>query len=399
MFISRCGIVVACLVGLIAMPIVHAQDANTASAERLPAVEQLPPIHELPNPFLMSDGTQVKTKEDWAKRRGELRKLILGYEYGTIPAPGEVKATVTGAAEELQLHTKVKQITLQVGPEGKVPIHLVLTIPAGNGPFPVIVCGDLCWGRVKEDIVANIIGRHYMLAEFDRTDLAPDKDDRSTGVYPLYADHNWGALAAWAWGFGRTIDYLVTRDDVDRKRIIVTGHSRGGKAALLAGALDERVALIVPNGSGAGGAGCYRVQAPHSEDLKAIVTRFPYWFQPQFNRFIDHVDQLPFDQHELKALVAPRALLTTDSLDDIWANGLGTQETFLASREVFKFLGVPEKTGMHFRHGPHAQNAEDWQALLDFADWQLRNQQPSQKFDVLPFPDAPRSFDWSAPAQ
>lgn len=382
---------------MIATAACHGEQEN--GARRLPGVDQLLVIDELPNPFLMSDGSLVKTREDWARRRNELQKLILAYEYGSIPPAGQVKATEEGSEENAQTHAVVNRMTLHVGPDGKVPVQLVLTIPAGGGPFPVIVSGDLGWGRVKDDIVANVVGRHYILAEFNRTDVAPDKSDRSTGIYPLYPDHDCGALAAWAWGFGRTIDYLVTRNEVDAKRIIVTGHSRGGKAALLAGALDERVSLTVPNGSGAGGAGCYRVQAPHSEDLKAIVTRFPYWFQPEFNQFIDHVNQLPFDQHELKALVAPRALLTTDSLDDIWANSIGTQESFLASKEVFNFLSAPGKTGMHFRHGPHAQTGEDWQALLDFADWQLRNQQPAQKFDVLPFPDAPRAFTWSAPAQ
>src|SRR6185437_1970277 len=127
---------------------------------------------------------------------------------------------------------------------------------------------------------------------FDRTAVAPDKNDRSTGVYPLYPGYDWGALAAWAWGFSRVMDYVSTRQDVDRAKIIVTGHSRGGKATLLAGALDERVALTVPNGSGAGGGGCFRVQYPLTETLQAIETRFPYWFAPQFAQFIGHVDQL-----------------------------------------------------------------------------------------------------------
>ena len=362
---------------------------------KFPATEKLPEIRELPDPFLFSDGSRVKSKEDWDRRRAEIRELILTYEYGRIPADaGEVKAIEESSAGA---SGQGRRFILTMGPGAKASTHLVLTIPEGKGPFPVIITGDLGWGRVRPDIIGEVTRRGYLLAEFNRTEIAADKNDRSVGVFPLYPDYDWGDLAAWAWGYGRVIDYLVTRGDVDRERITVTGHSRGGKAALLAGALDERIALTVPNGSGAGGAGCFRVQWPMSEDLKAIDTHFPYWFAPHFDDFIGHVDQLPFDQHEVKSLVAPRALLSTDSLDDLWANPLGTEVSYLASKQVFEFLGVGQKIGLHYRRSPHAQNAEDWAALLDFADWQLRGKQPARKFDELPFPHVPPAFKWAAP--
>ena len=362
---------------------------------KFPATQQLPEIRELPDPFLMNDGSRVKSKEDWRRRRAQILEMLLTYEYGRIPAdPGEVKATEDSSGST---GGPVNKFIVAMGPGGKASTHLALTIPQGHGPFPVIITGDLCWGRAKPEIAAEVTRRGYMLAEFDRTEIAADKNDRSVGVFPLYPGYDWGDLAAWAWGYGRVIDYLVTRDDVDREKITVTGHSRGGKAALLAGALDERVALTVPNGSGAGGAGCFRIQWPMSEDLKAIVTHFPYWFEPHFDDFIGHVEQLPFDQHEVKALVAPRALLTTDSLDDLWANPLGTQVSYLASKEVFDFLGATRKTGLHYRHGPHAQNSEDWAALLDFADWQLLGKPTARPFDELPFRQTPPAFKWAAP--
>lgn len=369
----------------------HAEE----SGKPLPGVESLKPINQLPDPFLMNDGSRVKTKDDWARRRAELRDMILGYEYGHVPTETpEVKATET--ALNGRQPANVKQYNLTIS--GKVSVPLVLTLPEGKGPFPIIIKGDLCWGRVKDPIVKQVISRGYVLAEFDRTAFAPDTNDRTQGVFPLYPNSDWGDLAAWAWGFGRVIDYVSTRDDVDKTKIIVTGHSRGGKATLLAGVLDERIALTVPNGSGAGGAGCFRVQYPLTETLQAVETHFPYWFAPHFDQFIGHVDQLPFDQHEVKALIAPRALLTTDSLDDLWANPMGTQITFQASREAFDFLGVPQKTGLHYRHGKHDQNEEDFAALLDFADWQLMGKPPAQKFDTLPFADVPVTYHWKAPA-
>jgi hypothetical protein len=377
-----------------------AEDAGSPAAQtQLPAVDKLPVINQLPDPFLMNDGSHVKTKADWERRRAELRELILGYEYGHLPSnTDEVKAAETASNVDSTTHATIKQITLTMGPGGKISAPLVLSIPQGNGPFPIIVKGDLCWGRVKEPIVADVVGRGYILAEFDRTAIAPDKNDRTTGLLSLYPNSDAGALVAWAWGFSRVIDYAITRPDVDRNKIIVTGHSRGGKATLLAGVLDERVALTVPNGSGAGGAGCFRIGWPLTETLQAVDTHFPYWFSPQFAQFIGHVDQLPFDQHELKSLIAPRALFTTDSLDDLWANPFGTQISYLASKEVFKFLGVPEKTGLHYRHGKHDQNEEDFAALLDFADGLLQRKPASQKFDTLPFPEFPMAYKWSAPA-
>jgi hypothetical protein len=273
----------------------------------------------------------------------------------------------------------------------------VVTTPPGKDSFPVIVKGDLCWGRVAPAIVQEVIRRHYVLAEFDRTEIAPDGPDRAKGVHALYPGYDWSTTAAWAWGFHRVVDYLVKQDFIDAKHIAITGHSRGGKAALLAGALDERVALTAPNASGCGGAGCYRVLGPKSEDIAAITSRFPYWFQARFKDFIGHVDQLPFDQHFLRALVAPRALLSTEALDDLWANPMGTQVSYLAARQVFEFLGAGERTGIHYRPGKHEHNETDWMALLDFADLQFFGKKVDTRFDRMPFPDAPAGFSWSAP--
>jgi hypothetical protein len=364
--------------------------AEAPTSQPAPGINALSAIKELPNPFLFEDGTRVKTPDDWAKRRAELKELFLKYEYGHPPVESvPVTATTISATN----------VTLHVGTEGKLTVPLVLNLPSGKGPFPVIVTGDLCWGRVKPDIEAMVIARGYGLCEFDRTNFAADSKDRSTGIYLLDPQCDAGGSAAWAWGYSRVIDYLLTRPDVDATKIIISGHSRGGKAVLLAGALDERVALTNPNASGSGGGGCFRVQGPKSETLEKIVTKFPYWFGPGFGDFIGHVDQLPFDQHELKALVAPRALLTTESVDDLWANPSGSQMTFLASKVAFDWLGAGDKTGIHYRHGGHAHTVEDWTALLDFADAKLRGKPAAQNFDALPFADQPAAFSWSAPSK
>jgi hypothetical protein len=166
------------------------------------------------------------------------------------------------------------------------------------------------------------------------------------------------------------VDYLETLPEADKTRIAVTGHSRGGKAALLAGALDERIALTAPNNSGCMGAGCTRV--PHDgESLERIASVFPYWFSTRLAEFVGRETRLPFDQHSVKALVAPRALLSTEGLEDRWANPDGAQLTHDAAKPVFDFLGASDKIGIVFRPGGHGHTPEDWTTLLDFADRQL----------------------------
>ena len=291
--------------------------------------------------------------------------------------------------------TTERELLLTMGPAGGVQTQLFLTVPAGKGPFPAVITGDLGWGRVKLEIVAEIVKRGYILGEFSREQIAPDNAEKK-GLYAAYPEYDGGRLAAWAWGYHRVVDYLHTLENVDKKHIAVTGHSRGGKTALLAGAIDERIALTVPNNSGCGGAGCYRLQADKSETIQAITKSFPFWFTPQFTDFIGKVDRLPFDQHTVKALVAPRALLSTEALGDLWANPKGTQQSYAAAKEVYRFLGVDDHIGIAFRPGEHEQNLADWKVLLDFADKQFFAKKVDRRFDVLAFPGAEKGYSWKA---
>ena len=391
--------------GLIASLVLAVLSAAASASENppgvvdLPGVDRLPVIEELPDPFAMNDGSRVAAKADWEKRRQEIKRMILYYQYGHMPpAPGNVTAEELSSKPIADGAAIEKRILLSMGPDKKVKVNVSMIIPRGEGPFPVILKNDSGLGRVP--IVEEIVKRGYIVAEYLRTDLDPDRNNVVGEAQAAYPEYDWATLAVWAWGGMRVIDYLLTLDVVEKDKIAFTGHSRGGKTALLAGALDERIALVAPNGSGCGGAGCYRIQGERSETLAQITDpeRFSYWFHPRFRSFAGKETWLPFDQHFLKALVAPRALLSTDALGDLWANPLGTQHTFLAAQPVFDFLGVGDRNGMHFREGGHAQNEEDWRALLDFADKHFLGKKVPRKFDVLPFPDAKEGFTWTAPA-
>ena len=368
----------------------------TNSVPKRPNIENLMPVEDFPDPFLSASGVRVKSPTEWPGRRRDIQALLLAYEYGHLPPPGAMRVEPAAESTAPALDAPEEQLRLACGSEGQFALSLRLTVPRGcPGQYPVIVTGDLCWGRAAG--AAEAVRRGYALAEFDRTDAAPDSPDQDRGVLALSPGCDGGTLAAWAWGFHRVVDYLVTRPDVDPRRIIVTGHSRGGKAALLAGALDERVALTAPNDSGCGGAGSFRHQGSGSEDLDAITSAFPYWFHPRLRGFAGQEDRLPFDQHFLLSLVAPRALLTTNALGDLWANPAGGQQTYLAAREVYRFLGAEGRIGNHYREGVHAQTAEDWDTLLDFADAQFQLRGMPAGFDGRLFPGHPSAFSWIAP--
>jgi hypothetical protein len=282
-----------------------------------------------------------------------------------------------------------RYITYRVIAEAEQPFvfQLYLLMPAGLGPFPVVLTGDACWRTVTDEIAAEVLHRGNILAQFNRVELAADvrSSDRTSGIYSLYPGRMFGALAAWAWGYHRCVDVLAGFDTVDKTRIAVVGHSRGGKASLLAGATDERIALTSANDSGCGGAGCYRWQGPNSETLADILRNFPYWFGPRLAEYIGSEVELPFDQHFLKAMVAPRLLLTTEALGDLWANPTGAWETHAAARDVYRFLGIEDRIGIRYREGGHAHSKADWEVLLDFMDWQFRGRQPVFRYDQNPF--------------
>ena len=355
---------------------------STFAPDRFPAVEALP------DPFQFLDGSQVQTKEDWLRRRQEILNLVLNIQYGPLPeAPGNVtrkrifsKKTLHDGATRLEKHS------VTMGPKNRIRAQLDLYFPAASDkPCPVIM--NIGWNA---PIIKEINERGYIFAGFgpERFDRSEEGRPTPGAVEQAYPDMEIATLAAWAWGASRMLDYLETLPQVDASKVIITGHSRSGKAALLAGAVDERFAIVNPNGSGCGGAGLYRILGPDCEDLEAITRpeRWQEWFHKDFRNYAGKEAHLPFDQHFMRALVAPRPVLSTDGTDDAWANPIGTQANYLAAQPVYEFLGVPERNAMHFRSGGHDHSPVDYRALLDFADWQFFGKAPKVEFNQLPFP-------------
>ncbi len=348
---------------------------------------------KLTDPFWHPSGQRLRTPREWAAHRQHLLVPLLALQYGELPpapaCPVQSELLHRATLRDMQ-GAALYSLRVHAAHLGSPHFALQVWAPSGNGPWPVVLSGDACWHYATDRVKALVLERGYCLAQFNRVELA--SDTQMSPVSPAHA-----AIATWAWGYHRCLDALLQLDFVNPSQIAVVGHSRGGKAALLAGATDERIALTSANNSGAGGAGCYRWRGQGAETLADIVQTFPHWFNPRLAEYANNEHLLPFDQHFLKALIAPRALLTTEALDDLWANPEGTWQTHQAALEVYRFLGAEQRMAIHWRMGGHAHTLQDWSALLDFADSEFRNTAKQRQAQANPFLTLPRAFGWASP--
>jgi hypothetical protein len=417
---------------LLAISGVLASHALGAATNSFPEASTLKPQPGLPDPLVMLDGHRVTTRDQWFnERRPELQALFQHYMYGALPPkPAHMQSKLLGEYHDfLSGKATLRLVRLEMGPTNAPQVDLMLVLPnERTAPAPVFLAMDFCGNHALTDDprvplarswlgngckgctnnaatgaargsqardwpLAEIVRRGYGLAAFYSGDVDPDRQDVSEGVYAWLANGdparnnptNRGTIAAWACGFQRCVDYLVTDRDVDAHRIAALGHSRNGKTALLAAAFDERIAMAFPHQAGCGGSAPSRSQV--GESVKAINDRFPHWFNAQFKLFNDAPERLPFDQNCLLALCAPRPVLFTAATGDQWSNPAGQFQVLQAADPVYRLLGteglaakeappvrklVASRLGYYVREGKHSMTPDDWAVFLDFADSQWR---------------------------
>ncbi len=403
---------------------------TTSSPSMLPA--------GLPAVLTMSNGAKVTTPDQWHLRRAELLQMFTQQEYGVAPSrPKSMRFVVvddTGNALGGLARRKQVRILLK-GTESGPKLDLLLYIPNQTYRPPVFL-GLNFWGNetVNADPgilissrwtqsaenhppdpntaaclkdhhatpacrgvaadkwpIETILQRGYAVATVFRADVDPDYagsyHDSLKVFYPQLQGRgdNFSTIGAWAWALRRIQDYLETDGDVDASRVAVFGWSRLGKAALWAAAQDPRFAMAISDDSGAGGAKLFR--RDKGETIRDLNTVFPDWFCKNFKQYDGQDRTLPFDQHMLIALIAPRPVYIASAIDDHWADPEGEFLSGVAATPVYKLLGtdglpasewpqvnhpVTGQIGYHVRSGGHNITFYDWAQYLNFADMHLK---------------------------
>ncbi len=384
------------------------------------------PAYTLPDPLILANGKAVTNAKMWWKlRRPEIMALFEENVYGKTP---QKKLPVTFSVASID-HNALggKAIRKEViayftatktGPQ----MTILLYLPKHHSkPVPVFVGLNFdgnhtisadsgismtkSWiakdkplprgASAKQWQVERILERGYGLATIYCGDLDPDFNDGfQNGIHPLFYKPNqtkpepdeWGTVGAWAWGLSRALDYFETDHDINAKKVAVMGHSRLGKAAVWAGASDQRFAMVISNESGCGGAALSK--RIYGETVKIINDKFPHWFCGNFKKYNDNEVALPVDQHELIALIAPRPIYIASAIEDQWSDPLGEFLSGLYASPVYKLLGtdglaasvmpdvnkpIMSTISYHIRPGKHDVTSYDWDRYLDFADKYLTN--------------------------
>jgi len=383
--------------------------------------EALVGTYRLPDPLVLANGKPVRDAKTWyKKRRPELVQLFETNQYGRCPAkPKELSFDVfdkgTPAFDGKAIR---KQIEIHFSPQASAPkADLAMYLPAdAQKPVPLLLYisfsansttiedpglrpGEI-WNREKKRVpasqgrrfgtlkVEDFLRAGFGIATIYYGDIEPDfADGAPFGVRGLFlkpgqtelAPDEWGAIAAWGWGLSRAMDYLETDSGVDSQRVAIAGVSRLGKTVLWAGARDTRFAMVIAACSGECGAALSRRN--YGETVKNLNVHFPYQFAQNYQKFGDHVDQLPVDSNLLLALIAPRPLYLSTGSEDRWSDPKGEFLAAVAAGPVYKLLGkdgldtgqmpaagepIMHTIGFHMHAGGHGATPYDWEQYLKF---------------------------------
>lgn len=374
------------------------------------------PAYHLPPLLLTAEGEIVRDSDLWWNvRRPQILSLFSNLIYGRVPSPASPITTTYDVVREdsdfMDVLATKKEVEIQFENEqGDAKMLIVVYAPNNvDGPAPAFMkhsfnntkTRDFDEHPERKGYLRNgwplgmILERGYGFIAVYQQDLV-DHNEVSflDDIHPMFyregqsfpKAHEWGVLAAVAWGGMRALDYVETDDDIDATRVAIMGHSKMGKATLWTAAQDQRFAMAISAQSGCAGAALWRRKS--GETLEKMVTRFPYWLCRNAWKFVGNEDDLPVDQHMLLALIAPRPVYVHSAVDDTWADARGEYLSAYHASEVYRLLGkrgleseasppvgeaiLQSEVGYHVREGGHSIEMFDWERFVDFADVHLK---------------------------
>lgn len=340
-------------------------------------------------------GKRAVTVEEWENTiRPEIEKIMLESEYGYLPEYPESVTYEIKSIDERFCAGKATHLVIEIKSRvygEEFTFHVNYVYPSEGDNFKTFVNINFRPEMPDKYMPSEeIVDNGFACASFCYKDVTSDDGDFTNGLAGLVYKNSGrekyspGKIAMWAWAAMRVMDFLQTREEVNKENICVCGHSRLGKTALLTGALDKRFAVVHSNCSGCSGDALNRGKYPKSEKIGDILDRFDFWFCENYKEFRDKDDETPFEQHFLHALIAPRRVHVASAQNDIWA---GPETQFLccaAASEVYELYGekgfVYEEgdflkagkylndgnIGFCYRSGNHYFSRDDWHGLFDF---------------------------------
>ncbi|OLL73655.1 MULTISPECIES: acetylxylan esterase [unclassified Pseudonocardia] len=343
----------------------------------------------VPDPLVLDDGARVDDIATWEnRRRPELLAAFREHVYGqSLPEPLDM--TVDDGAGPAAPGA-ARRVTIGVtGPEGTAEFTLRTFVPGQGRPKGTFLLIDHR-GSVGDD-PGSTSGYAPVATILDAEEVAPDdpagyRNGVIDAFFPAGEDLPADAgrtISAWAWGASRAMDVLETDPAIDPSTVAVIGHSRGGKAALWAGAQDPRFPVVISNNSGAAGAKSARRDGS-GESIAAITEQFPHWFPETYRRYAGDAGSLPVDQNQLLALIAPGRVVVGSATEDANADPQGEFLSYLGAAPVYDLYGLGDtglpsrswppaenevfrRPGMsyHLRSGGHGLEDADWERYLD----------------------------------
>jgi hypothetical protein len=391
--------------------------------------EALVGTYSLPDPLVLANGEMVRDANTWyQKRRPEVVRLFEENQFGRSPErpAGMSFDAFDKGTPALDGKAIRRQVTIYFSSDKAGPqMDLLLYLPAdANKPAPLLLNLNFfanssvvddpgikpseVWSRDKKKVpapkgmnfgrlnVTPFLANGIGVASVYYGDIDPDfQGGVQYGVRRLYlkpgqtepAPDEWGAIAAWAWGLSRVMDYLETDKDVDAKQVAIFGVSRLGKTVLWAGARDTRFAMVIASCSGEGGAALSRRNYGETIAHLTAPSRYPYQFCANYQKYSDHVEQFPVDAHMLIALIAPRPVLLQTGDQDTWSDPKGEFLAVVAAGPVYRLLGgkdlgidqmppagqpILHTIGYYMHSGGHGTLPSDWDVFLKFMRMHLQ---------------------------